>query len=499
MAPLRAAENHEPLLTMSGIGKSFPGVQAVSNASFELRSGEIHALVGANGAGKSTLIKILTGVHRADSGVITINSNPVSIHSPSDAQHLGIAAIYQELMLVPGLTVHANLFLGHEPTKHAFVDSESERTLAMHQFQKLGVKINPDALVKDLTVAEQQLVEIARALMAEARILVMDEPTAALTPREVDILFGILRELTNHQVGVIFIGHRLDEILAIADRVTIMRDGATIATCPATELSRQSLIEQMVGRSLTEEFPKAPPPDEAIRFEVRHLSGGMIRDASFSVRRGEVLGLTGLMGAGRTELARLIFGADRKDAGEILLDGDGLRVDSPQSAIKQGICLLTEDRKSQGLILKATAKENFALPNLHFWSKLSWIDGRKEASRFLKHVDLLHIRLSGPDQRAEDLSGGNQQKLLVARWLESQSQVVIFDEPTRGIDVGAKYEMYLLIRDLAVQGKVVIMISSELPEVLGISHRILVMRDGQIAGELDPSVATQQDIMALAG
>ncbi len=484
---------------MTGIGKSFPGVQAVNNASFDLRPGEILALVGANGAGKSTLIKILTGVHRADTGAITVGGNPVSIHSPSDAQRLGIAAIYQELMLVPGLTVHANLFLGRERTKHAFVDSESERTLAMRQFQKLGVNINPDALIKDLTVAEQQLVEIARALMTEARILVMDEPTAALTPREVEILFGILRELANQQVGVIFIGHRLDEILAIADRVTIMRDGATITTCRASELSRQSLIEQMVGRSLTEEFPKAPPPEEAIRFEVRHLSGGMIRDASFTVRRGEVLGLTGLMGAGRTELARLIFGADRKDQGEIILDGDELRVDSPQSAIKKGICLLTEDRKSQGLVLKATAKENFALPNLHFWSKLSWIDGKKESSRFLKHVDLLHIRLSGPDQRAEDLSGGNQQKLLVARWLESQSQVVIFDEPTRGIDVGAKYEMYLLIRELAVQGKVVIMISSELPEVLGISHRILVMRDGQISGELDPSVATQQDIMALAG
>ena len=484
---------------MAGIRKSFPGVQAVNSASFELFPGEIHALVGANGAGKSTLIKILTGVHSADSGQIAVNGQPAAIHSPSEAQRLGIAAIYQELTLVPGLTVSANLFLGHERTKVLFIDSEFERRSAIAQFEKLGVTIDPDALVKDLTVAEQQLVEIARALLADARILVMDEPTAALMPREVEILFGILRELTSQQVGIIFIGHRLDDILAIADRVTIMRDGTTVTTCRASELTRQGLIEQMVGRSLAEEFPKAPPPQNEVLFEVKHLTGGMIQDASFTVRRGEVLGLAGLMGAGRTELVRLIFGADQKTHGEMFLNGGAVKTNSPRRAIGCGICLLTEDRKSQGLILRASAKDNFALANLSAFSTFGWIHSRRESARFLTHVETLNIHVAGPDQAAEELSGGNQQKLLVARWLETQSQVIIFDEPTRGIDVGAKYEMYLLIRDLAEEGRGVIMISSELPEVLGISHRILVMRDGRISGELDPSNATQHDIMALAG
>ena len=499
MAPPVADDEHQPILQMTGIRKSFPGVLAVDSASFELQRGEIHALVGANGAGKSTLIKILTGVHRADTGEVAVNGQTVTIHSPSAAQRLGIAAIYQELTLVPGLTVSANLFLGHERTRASFIDSAFERRMAIAQFEKLGVKINPDSLVKDLTVAERQLVEIARALLAEARMLVMDEPTAALAPYEVETLFGILRDLVGRHVGIIFISHRLDEILAIADRVTIMRDGMTISCCRVAELTRQRLIEQMVGRSLKEEFPKAPPPSDKTGFEVRHLSGGMIRDASFSAKRGEVLGLAGLMGAGRTELARLIFGADQKDRGEIALDGHPVEVRSPREAIRHGICLLTEDRKSQGLVLKASAKDNFALPNLSAWSHLGWINKPRESTRFLEHVENLSIRVAGPDQKAEDLSGGNQQKLLVARWLETKSQVIIFDEPTRGIDVGAKYEMYLLIRDLAAQGKIVIMISSELPEVLGISHRVLVMRDGEITGELDPSSATQHDIMALAG
>jgi len=484
---------------MSGIRKAFPGVLAVDSASFKLRRGEIHALVGANGAGKSTLVKILTGVHRADAGTMMVNGEQVMIHSPADAQRLGIAAIYQELTLVPGLSASANLFLGHEHTKATFIDSAFERKTAIAQFEKLGVTIDPDSLVKDLTVAEQQLVEIARALLADARILVMDEPTAALMPREVETLFGILRELTSRQVGIVFIGHRLDEILAIADRVTIMRDGMTINSCRASELTRQSLIEQMVGRSLPDEFPKAPPPKDETLLEVRHLAGGMIHDTSFAVHRGEVLGLAGLMGAGRTELARLIFGADQKDHGEIILKGRAVKAGSPRQAIGCGICLLTEDRKSQGLVLKASVKDNFALPNLSAFSRLGWINRPKESVRFLTHVERLNIRIAGPDQPSEDLSGGNQQKLLVARWLETQSQVIIFDEPTRGIDVGAKYEMYLLIRDLAAEGRAVIMISSELPEVLGISHRILVMRDGRITGELDPSSATQHDIMALAG
>ena len=489
----------QPLLKMSGIRKSFPGVQAISSGSFDLRAGEIHALVGENGAGKSTLIKILTGVHAADKGEIRIDGQPVAFRSPVEAHHAGIATIYQEFTLVPFLPVRANLFLGREKTRHGLIDIAHEYQKAIELFDRLHVRIDPETLVSDLTVAQQQLVEIARALLTDARILVMDEPTAALTPREVESLFAILRELAARGIGIIFISHRLDEIFEIADRVTVMRDGITVDTKNTSNYTRRLLIEQMVGRSLEEEFPKVSAKTGDIRFEVRNLSGGPVTDISFSVRAGEVLGLAGLMGAGRTEVARLIFGADPKQSGDIFLDGARLHIKSPRDAISHGICLLTEDRKAQGLILKASAIDNFALPNLHSWSTFGWINQGKEKSRFLEHVNNLNIRVAGPDQRAGNLSGGNQQKLLVARWLETDSQVIIFDEPTRGIDVGAKYETYLLINDLAAQGKVIIVISSELPEVLGISDRILVMREGRISGEItDVRQARQEDIMALA-
>jgi len=363
----------------------------------------------------------------------------------------------------------------------------------------MGVEIDPQAKVADLSIAQQQTVEIARAMIADARILVMDEPTAALAPHEVEALFAVLRELAKRGIGIIFISHRLDEVFAISDRITVMRDGQTIDTQPTKSMTRKHLIEQMVGRSLEDEFPKVAAKLGEVRFEVRHLIGGPVTDVSFSVRAGEVLGLAGLMGAGRTEIARLIFGADRKESGEILLDGKAIDVSTPRDAILRGICLLTEDRKAQGLVLIASSKDNFALPNLSRWSRLGWINRPMEKTRFFERVKSLNIRLSGPEQRVADLSGGNQQKLLVARWLETNSQVIIFDEPTRGIDVGAKYEMYLLINELAAQGKVIIVISSELPEVLGISDRILVMREGRVAGEItDVRNATQEAIMALA-
>ncbi len=489
----------KPILEMRGIRKEFPGVVAVSSGSFELRTGEIHALVGENGAGKSTLIKVLTGVHQTDSGDILVNGNPVSIASPLAARRAGIAAIYQEFTLIPTLPVSANLFLGREQTHKGFIEAGTERSKSMEVFRKLGVSIDPDSEVRDLNVAQQQLVEIGRALETDAAILVMDEPTAALTPNEVDNLFTLLRDLAKRGIGIIFISHRLDEVFNIADRITVMRDGQTIATAATKDINRQQLIELMVGRSLDKEFPKAAAPVGEILLEVRNLSGGKVQDVSFHVKRGEVLGIAGLMGAGRTELARLIFGADRKKSGKVLVDGVEAEIDSPREAIGHGICLLTEDRKLQGLILKATAKENFALPNLKSWSRLGFIDTATESRRFGGHVKDLRIRIAGPDQSAEELSGGNQQKLLVARWLETNSQVIIFDEPTRGIDVGAKYEMYLLINDLAAQGKAIIVISSELPEILGISDRILVMREGQVSGEItDMAKADQTSIMALA-
>jgi ribose transport system ATP-binding protein len=492
-------EGKPAILTMAGIRKAFPGVKAISAADFELRAGEIHALVGENGAGKSTLIKILTGVYRADAGLVELKGRRIDFHSPIDAHKNGIAAIYQEFTLVALMTVRENLFLGREKSKWAFINAASERRAAASVFKKMGVDIDPESLVSELSVARQQLVEIARALLIDAEILILDEPTAALTPPEVASLFVILKDLAGRGISIIFISHRLDEIFAIADRVTIMRDGRTVETARTSDLTRRRLIEQMVGRTLEEEFPRTPSHRGEIGFEVRHLSGGPVGEVSFSVRHGEVLGIAGLMGAGRTEVARLIFGADPKTSGEILISGRAIDIRSPRDAIAQGICLLTEDRKAQGLVLGASARDNFSLPNLPAFSRLGFINHGFENMRFLDHVRKLNIRIARQEQRAEELSGGNQQKLLVARWLETNSRVIIFDEPTRGIDVGAKYEMYLLINDLAAQGKIIIVISSELPEILGISDRILVMREGKITGEIaDAPRATQEEIMALA-
>lgn len=472
---------------------------ALRSASFELRAGEIHALVGENGAGKSTLIKILTGVYTADGGKIALNGDVVCFKFPHEAQDSGILTVYQEFTLVSSLSVYANLFLGHEKAAGGFVDARAEVRAAEAIFTRLGVQIDVHAKVSDLSVAQQQLVEIGRVLAREAKILVLDEPTAALTPREVDRLFDILRDLKSRGLGIIFISHRLDEVFAIADHITVMRDGATIDSRPASAYSRRQLIEQMVGRPIEAEYPKVDVERGAAGFEVRGLCGAGVVDVSFAVRRGEILGLAGLAGAGRTEVARLIFGADLKTRGEVLLNGELIEIDSPRDAIGHGICLLTEDRKAQGLILKLSAEHNFALGNLSRWSRWGWINRGEEAHRFAVRAKSLGIRLSSPEQRAENLSGGTQQKMLVARWLETNSQVVIFDEPTRGIDVGAKYEIYCLIGDLAVQGKMVIVISSELPELLGICDRILVMRGGRIVGEVpDVRHAGQEDVMSMA-
>jgi len=408
-------------------------------------------------------------------------------------------AIYQEFNLVPHMSVVENLFLGREPGRLGFPARATERRRAREILGRLDVDMDLEARAGELTVAQQQIVEAARALLDDARVLIMDEPTAALTPREVDRLFVILAGLRERGHGVLFISHRLDEVLSLADRVTVMRDGETLGTWQAQEMSRERLIELMVDRPLDEEFPKEPAAIGAPLLELRSLCGGPIRDLSFQVRRGEVLGLAGLVGSGRTETARLIFGADRMESGAVLLDGRPLRIRSPRDAVRHGICLLTEDRKRQGLAPGLSARDNFALPNLGRWSRFGWIRRRRESEAFARYVTTLKMRVSGPEQPAGQLSGGNQQKLLVARWLENDAQVILFDEPTRGIDVGAKVEMDQLINDLARRGKAVRMISSELPEILGMSDRILVMRSGRITGEIaDPSAASQEQVMEMA-
>ncbi len=493
----------EALVLMEGIEKRFPGVHALNQARLELRPGEVHALVGENGAGKSTLMKILGGIYHKDDGHIYLEGQEVEIQNPRMAQDLGISIIHQELNLMPHLTVAQNIFMGREPRKkiHFVVDDKTMNQQARGLFKLLSLELDPTTRVSNLTVAKQQMVEIAKALSYNARILIMDEPTAALTDAEIEDLFTIIRQLRGQGVGIIYISHRLEELKAIADRVTVMRDGKTIETLPIADASRDKVISLMVGRVIYESAPEIPEnPSGEVVLEVRNLNRGRaLRDVSFQLRKGEILGFAGLMGAGRTEAARVIFGADPLDSGEIYVNGKLVQIKSPQDAVRQSIGYLSEDRKRYGLVLGMDVKENVAMASMKKFLRWGfWMNFKKAAAKAQEMVSALSIKTPSLEQKVKFLSGGNQQKVIIGKWLTADTSILIFDEPTRGIDVGAKSEIYKLLNELTRQGKSIIMISSELPEILRMSHRVVVMCEGRVTGTLTADEIDQESIMQLA-
>jgi ribose transport system ATP-binding protein len=487
---------------MKNISKKYPGVLALDKVSFEVEQGEVHALVGENGAGKSTLMKILTGVRIPDQGEIVYRNESIKIHNPRDARNLGISIIYQEFNLLPHLTVAQNIFIGREPRKKPsfLLDEKELNRRAQEILDSLHLYIKPTEKIANLTVACQQMVEIVKALSVKSEILVMDEPTAALTEHEIEELFRVILKLKAQGVGIIYISHRLEELEHIADRVTVMRDGRYIDTVKYAETDINQLITMMVGRSITEIFPvrKAKIGNVALRVE-NLTEKKKLKDISFELHSGEVLGVAGLMGAGRTEMARAIFGADPVDSGNVYIHGKGIRINSPHQAIEHGIGYLTEDRKKDGIALGLSVENNILLASIpQFTNRFGLVQEGRTEKKANNLVSALKIKTPSLEQKAEFLSGGNQQKLIIARWLCRNSRVLIFDEPTRGIDVGAKLEIYELINQLTEEGVAIIMISSELPEILGMSDRILVMHAGRIAGVLSRSEATQEKIIYLA-
>jgi len=494
-----ALSTSQPLLEMRSITKRFPGVLALSEVNFDVRPGEVHVLVGENGAGKSTLMKILAGVYTRDSGEVLFRGKLVDFTTPRQAQDAGIVTIYQELNQVAQLSVTENIFLGSEIERGITLNWSEMHDQARQLLLKLHLEIDPRTQLGTLGVAQQQMVEVAKALHHQASLIIMDEPTSSLSIREIRDLFAIVRELRDHGVSVVYISHHLEETFELADRTTVLRDGRLISTQPASELNVDKLIRLMVGRDLSEKFPKEELPrgDEVLRVE--GLSqGNRLQDISFSAYAGEVLGIAGLVGAGRTELVRAIFGADPIDSGKIYVNGRLARIRSPRDAVHHGIGLLTEDRKQQGLCLQMSVRENITMSVLQRLTRGLTTSLGKETALAQRFIDNMAIKASSQDQLAINLSGGTQQKVVLSKWLATEPKALVFDEPTRGIDVGAKVEIYRMINELARQGVAILMVSSELPEILGMSDRILVMGGGRVRGFLTRAEATEQTIMELA-
>jgi rhamnose transport system ATP-binding protein len=489
------------LLRATNVSKSFAGVQALQGVSFEVHSGEVHALVGENGAGKSTLMKVVAGAHQADAGTLEVNGRAVEKNDPRVSLSLGIAFIHQQPALFPDLTVAENIALGLEaggwwrPVRWGRRRRQARELLA-----RVGAAIDPDAVVHDLTMPEQQLVEIARALGANARVLIMDEPTASLSEREVLRLFQVIRDLRGRGAGIVYISHRLDELFQVADRVTVLRDGRVITTRPMAEVTRAELISLMVGREITTVFPKQAVTPGAVVLELRDVGcrASGVQNVNLSVRAGEIVGLAGLVGAGRTELARVLFGLTPADSGVIHLRGRPVTIPTPARAVELGIAYVPEDRRRHGVILNMAVAPNTSLAVLKKIAAHGWLNFQRERALATRFVERLGIRTASIDTPVGDLSGGNQQKVAVARWLATEPAVLVLDEPTQGVDVGAKAEIHRLMSELAGQGLAILMISSDLPEVLGMSDRVAVMRGGRVVGTLDRAEATQENVLALA-
>jgi ABC-type sugar transport system ATPase subunit len=490
------------LIEMTGVSKSFPGVKALTNINLNIYPGQVHVLLGENGAGKSTLIKIISGVYSRDEGSVKLNGQEVNFKNTRESLAAGISVIHQELSVIPDLTVAENIFLGREPKigKSGFVDRKKMNKDAHQLLESIGVKISPKAVIRKLSNADKQMVEIARAVSQNSSLVIMDEPTSSLSEHEVEALFKVIEKLKRENVAIIYISHRLKEIARIGDTVTILRDGQLVKTVSLREIDENHMIALMVGREITQFYYKSeiPPADELVLEIKNYTRKGIFENVSFSLRRGEILGVAGLIGAGRTEVMRAIFGADDIDSGDCILNGKTVRFKEPQQAINAGIGLIPEDRRNQGLLLSKSVKENTSLASLFQNSKFGFLNFKWESKIAEEFIHMLRTKTPNSATPVKNLSGGNQQKVVIAKWLAAKSRILIMDEPTRGIDVNAKAEIYSLMKKFVEEGGSIIMVSSELPEILGVSDRIMVMREGKVSGIIDNQGITEKDILQLA-